>query len=179
MSNELSALIVDDEESIRETLILLLTNELTLKAQTAIDGQDAYRQIKAQRPDILLTDVKMPNMSGDILLERLVTEGIQIPTLVITASEITDQNVRAIYYSHRMYTEEQARRLQLPVQSIIEEQRVYMNRTKAKAVERYGIVTDKKDFGFTVIIKPDITDDVRQRINQLKELLYAKYHPQS
>lgn len=179
IERRLVALLVEDEEFLRELLADYVSGKLGLNVRTAVDGQDGYDQIKAQKPDILLTDVAMPNMSGDVLLEKLVNEGISIPTLVIIAGETTRESARAIYFSHRMYTEEQLRRLDLPIQPSIEEQIAYINKAPIKKTSKHGIVRYEKYLGFTTIIKPDVTDHLQQRISQLKELLPASNYSQS
>ncbi|MBI2652938.1 response regulator [Candidatus Woesearchaeota archaeon] len=176
---KLVALLVEDEEFLKELLADYMSKKLGLSVRTAVDGQDGYDQIRAQKPDILLTDVTMPNMTGDTLLEKLVSDGIRIPTLVITAGDTTRESARAIYFSHRMYTEEQLHRLKLPIQHTIEEQIAYMNKAPITTISRHAIVRYERDLGFTTIIKPDVIDYLQRRINQLKELLDASHDFQS
>ncbi|HVC48050.1 MAG TPA: response regulator [Terracidiphilus sp.] len=60
-------LIVDDEECIRTTLSLVFA-ELGYQVRTALDGFSALRKIRLENPDILLSDLNMPGMSGFELL---------------------------------------------------------------------------------------------------------------
>jgi CheY-like chemotaxis protein len=60
-------LIVDDEPSIRISMSRLLT-ELGYHARSAAEGFSALREIREEMPDILLTDLNMPGMSGVELL---------------------------------------------------------------------------------------------------------------
>lgn len=60
-------LIVDDEPSIRVSMTLVLT-ELGYGVRSAVDGFSALREIRREMPDILLTDLNMPGMSGFELL---------------------------------------------------------------------------------------------------------------
>jgi CheY-like chemotaxis protein len=60
-------LIVDDESSIRASLSCLLT-EIGYRVQTAEDGFSALAEIRKEVPDILLSDLNMPRMSGFELL---------------------------------------------------------------------------------------------------------------
>lgn len=59
-------LIVDDERNIRDSIRDYIPwSELgILSADAACNGKDALRRAKARRPDILLTDVRMPKMDG-------------------------------------------------------------------------------------------------------------------
>jgi CheY-like chemotaxis protein len=58
---------VDDKECIRTSLSLVL-EALGFSVRSAEDGHSALREIRQQNPDILLSDLKMPGMSGFELL---------------------------------------------------------------------------------------------------------------
>ena len=58
-----SVLIVDDESAILDTLRILLKNE-GFEAHVAHGGRAGLEQIEATDPDIVLTDVRMPNVGG-------------------------------------------------------------------------------------------------------------------
>jgi len=60
-------LIVDDKESIRTTMSLAL-NEMKYRVRSAEDGLSALREINRENPDILISDLNMPGMSGFELL---------------------------------------------------------------------------------------------------------------
>jgi two-component system nitrogen regulation response regulator NtrX len=62
-------LIVDDEESIRETLKEILGYE-GYEVTEAEDGKKAFSLIKKQSFDAVLCDIKMPGMDGLELLEK-------------------------------------------------------------------------------------------------------------
>ena len=58
-----SILLVDDEPMILRIMRLAL-EKLGYQVNTAIDGKDALEQIAATPPDILVTDIDMPRMTG-------------------------------------------------------------------------------------------------------------------
>lgn len=60
-------LIVDDEPSIRQLIATLLTLEC-FEVTTAPDGQAALEQVQANPPDMVVSDVRMPRMTGYELL---------------------------------------------------------------------------------------------------------------
>jgi CheY-like chemotaxis protein len=60
-------LIVDDEPSIRTSMSQVL-NEIGYHVRPAEDGFSALRQIRQEMPDILISDLNMPGMSGFELL---------------------------------------------------------------------------------------------------------------
>ncbi len=62
-----SMLIVDDKSSVRTSLSLALT-EIGHSVRSAQDGFSALRELREEIPDILLSDLNMPGMSGFELL---------------------------------------------------------------------------------------------------------------
>jgi len=66
-SNLKTVLVVDDKERIRIEISLLLA-EFGYSVRCAVDGYSALREIQQENPDILLSDLSMPGMSGFELL---------------------------------------------------------------------------------------------------------------
>ena len=62
-----TVLVVDDKEWIRVAISLVL-EEFGYSVRFAEDGHSALREIQQQNPDILLSDLTMPGMSGFELL---------------------------------------------------------------------------------------------------------------
>lgn len=58
-----TVLIVDDSQTLREMLIELLQNS-GLKVITATNGLEAKEQIQTRVPDLVITDLIMPEMNG-------------------------------------------------------------------------------------------------------------------
>ncbi len=63
LNAKVKLLIVDDDESVRESLLQLFT-ELGLSVRSAEDGSSALLEIRQEVPDIILSDLNMPRMSG-------------------------------------------------------------------------------------------------------------------
>ncbi len=77
-------LVVDDEASARTGLERLLAQEgFTVK--TATDGTAALRVAAEFAPDVVVTDLKMPQMDGMALLRQLREQDVGIPVIVATA----------------------------------------------------------------------------------------------
>jgi DNA-binding NarL/FixJ family response regulator len=61
----ISVLIVDDQELMRESLkILIDANEAMRAVGLARDGQEAIRMVRDLRPDVVLMDIRMPELNG-------------------------------------------------------------------------------------------------------------------
>tara|TARA_Y100001978_G_scaffold203310_1_gene228163 strand:+ start:2646 stop:4610 length:1965 start_codon:yes stop_codon:yes gene_type:complete len=76
-------LLVDDEEDIRELLGMLLS-DLGYLVRTAENGETALDSFREQRPDIVLTDIKMPVMNGIELLRALKAEDDDVEVIMIS-----------------------------------------------------------------------------------------------
>ncbi len=79
-------LVADDESHILNVVSLKLTNA-GYRVLTARDGQEALEMALAERPDLLITDYHMPQLSGLELCQRLrQTEATaKIPAILLTA----------------------------------------------------------------------------------------------
>lgn len=78
-------LIVDDEELIRELIIDMIEMEVPRDCIVeASTGAEALEMVKTQDIGVIITDIKMPGMTGDQMLEALGDDIYLIPTLVVT-----------------------------------------------------------------------------------------------
>jgi CheY-like chemotaxis protein len=79
-------LVADDESHILHVVSLKLRNA-GFEVLTASDGQEALELAQAQRPDLLITDYHMPQLSGLELCQKLKQDSAtaRIPTIMLTA----------------------------------------------------------------------------------------------
>lgn len=85
------ALIVDDHELLRRGLALVFeTFEHIEIVGEAGDGREALALIPSRRPDIVITDARMPVMDGLALIQALGEAHPGIPALVLTTFEDAD-----------------------------------------------------------------------------------------
>lgn len=79
-------LVVEDEPALQKVLAMRLGLE-GFEVRTASDGVEALEMIRAERPDLVLTDLMMPEMDGVELTRRIKgdAELKGIPVLVLTA----------------------------------------------------------------------------------------------
>src|SRR2546425_2215398 len=79
-------LIADDQRLFRQSLRIVLEHESDLKVVgEAGDGQEAFEQAKALRPDMVLMDVEMPKLDGIGATRLLVKERGDIKILMLSA----------------------------------------------------------------------------------------------
>lgn len=79
-------LLVDDEPIVLRVMRLALEKE-GYQVDTSIDGEDALAKIEANHPDVLITDIEMPRMSGQELCVHLqeTMPGRKFPIFVSTS----------------------------------------------------------------------------------------------
>lgn len=88
-------LVVDDEPSMREFLEIMLSQE-GYQVRTASTGEEGVKAYRAEEPDLVLTDVKMPGMSGLDLIREIHSLDPAAPIIAITAYASADDAVRAV-----------------------------------------------------------------------------------
>jgi len=65
-------LLVDDESDFRDLLALFLKRE-GFEIDSASDGKEAFEKIQASRPDLVISDIRMPIWDGYELLKNVTT----------------------------------------------------------------------------------------------------------
>jgi DNA-binding NtrC family response regulator len=88
-------LIVDDEPNVRLNYRVALETE-GLEVFEAPDGNAALRALAARKFDLVILDLRMPEMGGLELLETMREREIQTPAIIITAYGDVPHAVRAI-----------------------------------------------------------------------------------
>jgi len=93
--NQISILVVDDEEDIRDILEIAL-KDIGYTVFLAENGEKAFEIFKSQRPDIVITDIKMPVMDGIELLKRIKQENPETQVLMITGHGDMDLTISSL-----------------------------------------------------------------------------------
>lgn len=63
-------LVVDDEDNLRDVLVEVLTRD-GHEVDSAVDGAESLRRAEAQRYDLVVTDLRMPNLEGPELYRSI------------------------------------------------------------------------------------------------------------
>jgi FixJ family two-component response regulator len=75
--------LVDDDEAVRRAFGLLLST-VGIRATGFADPQSFLAQAPKLEPGCLILDIRMPAISGLKLQERLVAQGVDWPTIVVS-----------------------------------------------------------------------------------------------
>ena len=111
MTQKASILVVDDESGILDTLRILLRNE-GFEVTTAQGGKAGLEAIRGGSHDIVLTDVRMPQVSGIDILTAAREQDPMTPVLLMTAqaslqSAIQAVNSGAFYYIQKPFSNDE------------------------------------------------------------------------
>lgn len=101
MSNQ-NILVVDDEAKMRRLLEIMLT-QMGHDVQQAEDGLAALTCLQTQQVDLIITDLRMPNLDGIGLLRQLREEHNEVPVIVVTAYGTVESAVAAMKYGATDY----------------------------------------------------------------------------
>ncbi|MEO5588433.1 MAG: sigma-54 dependent transcriptional regulator [Gemmatimonadaceae bacterium] len=90
-----TVLIIDDESAIVDTLRILLKNE-GFAAHVAFGGKQGLEQIAAIHPDIIISDIRMPAVSGLEILSAARTQDPDVPVILMTAQASLQSAISAV-----------------------------------------------------------------------------------
>ena len=88
-------LVVDDEKHIREGLVAALSMD-GYDGLQASDGDEAWKIINSTPVDMVITDLRMPGMSGSELLKKIYSTYPTIPVVVLTGHGTIEDAVEAM-----------------------------------------------------------------------------------
>jgi DNA-binding NtrC family response regulator len=78
-------LIVDDEPDILDLLELIISDKTDYRVLTTGDPREALERIRRGEADLLITDLRMPEMDGSDLVSQAVQIDDRLPFIIITA----------------------------------------------------------------------------------------------
>ena len=93
--NGTRVLVVDDEASITDLVALALRYE-GFTVEKAATGRAALASVGRFKPDLIVLDVMLPDLSGLDVLRRLSAEGRRVPVIFLTARDATEDKVHGL-----------------------------------------------------------------------------------
>ncbi|EUA06054.1 putative transcriptional regulatory protein TcrX [Mycobacterium kansasii 732] len=91
----ISVLVVDDEPVLAEMVSMALRYE-GWDIATAQDGASAIAAARTARPDVVVLDVMLPDMSGLEVLHKLRRENPRLPVLLLTAKDAVEDRIAGL-----------------------------------------------------------------------------------
>jgi DNA-binding response OmpR family regulator len=90
-----TVLIVDDDAVLRRSLARAL-RLAGFSTDVAEGGRDALARIAAGRPDVVVLDVSMPDLSGTEVCRRLRADGNEVPVVMLSALDEADDRISGL-----------------------------------------------------------------------------------
>ena len=87
-------LIVDDDDAVRELLFAVLSESYT--CLVAASGDEALRRLETHLPDLVISDINMPGMSGLELIPKVYSIAPEIVVMMISGNRTIDAAIEAI-----------------------------------------------------------------------------------
>ena len=104
MRTAISLVIADDHEIFRDGLALMLSKQDTVKlVGQAGDGLELVRMVDETRPDMVLTDIKMPRMDGIVAAKQLLQKHPGLKIIALSMFEEEDLIVEMLEAGARGY----------------------------------------------------------------------------
>ncbi len=88
-------LIIDDDRSICETLEMYLSEE-GYEVQSALTGTEGLNRFVETSPDVVILDIRLPDVNGFTILEDLREENEDVKVIMITAFHDMESTIRAM-----------------------------------------------------------------------------------
>jgi len=96
-NQNLNAIIVDDSRMVRNYVKKILLS-IGLNVDEAKDGSMALDKIKTSKPDLIITDLNMPKMDGEELIENIRSDytRTELPIMMISDEKVDDKFLKAL-----------------------------------------------------------------------------------
>ncbi len=104
-------LVVDDEQSMRDTLRIMLEKE-GFDISDAVNGREAIERCTNETFDLVLTDLKMPELDGIEFVEKL-TAMSDVPIIIMTAYATKEEAIRALNLGATFFIEKPFKKQEL------------------------------------------------------------------
>ncbi|SNR58974.1 response regulator transcription factor [Flavobacterium sp. ov086] len=97
MSNTIRVVLADDHVFVRDGIKSLLENEANIEVVgEAIDGADALEVVATSKPDLLIVDIRMPNLTGIEVVEKLRSENNTVKIIMLSMHESEEYVLKSI-----------------------------------------------------------------------------------
>jgi DNA-binding NarL/FixJ family response regulator len=97
MSNTIRVVLADDHVFVRDGIKSLLENEANIEVVgEATDGLEALKIVEIEKPDLLILDIRMPNLTGIEVVEKLRTQNNTIKIVMLSMHESEEYVLKSI-----------------------------------------------------------------------------------
>lgn len=142
-------LIADDQTLFRSGLARLLDGDDRVSVVgEAVDGADAVKLALSLKPDVVLMDIKMPNVDGIEATRRIISENPKIKVLMLTTFEADNHVIQALKAGASGYVlkDSQAGAIVSSVLAVVAGERVMASAVANRVLEMLTGATTPKEF---------------------------------
>lgn len=123
-------LVIDDNEEIRTVLVDIFSPLYTV--DTACNGKEGYEKVKTMQPDLVISDIMMPEMTGTELCAKIKNniETCHIPVVLLTALGAPERELEGLRIGADIYVVKpfNMRRLVMQCNNLINTRRMLQNK---------------------------------------------------
>lgn len=145
-------LTIDDDESIRESFSTYLTDS-GFRALCAVDGKEGMAVFERERPDLVMVDLRMPEMDGFAVIDHVKESSPDTPIVVVSGTARLPEAIEAVRRGAWDFLTKP-----LPSLSVLQH-------TIHKALERARLVRENREYQSTLERK------VEERSKELRDAL--------
>lgn len=135
MKYDIRLVVADDHEIFLDGLALMLSRQehITLVGQ-ASDGRELVELVNAEKPDVVMTDIKMPRMDGIAATRLLVQQNPDVRVIALSMFDEEDQIVEMLEAGAKGYLLKNADKQEIldAITSVYEDRVYYCKSTSAK-----------------------------------------------
>ena len=104
MNKNIKIMIADDQELIRESLKIVLSANPDMEViDTVANGREVIRSVRKEKPDVILMDIRMPEMNG-VLCTQIIKENYpQIKIIILTTFDDDEYVYNALKFGASGY----------------------------------------------------------------------------
>jgi two-component system OmpR family response regulator len=132
-------LVVDDEPNIRE-LVQVALKFHGCAVTSGATGADALRRAEADRPDLIVLDILLPDIDGFEVCRRLRAAGNEVPVIFLTAKDTTSDTVTGLALGGDDYVTKP-----FSVESLVARVRAVLRRTRRQPGQLDGDPAGRAD----------------------------------
>jgi two-component system nitrate/nitrite response regulator NarL len=97
MSNTIRVVLADDHVFVRDGIKSLLENEANIEVVgEATDGLEALKIVETEQPDLLILDIRMPNLTGIEVVEKLRSQNNLVKIVMLSMHESEEYVLKSI-----------------------------------------------------------------------------------
>ena len=140
-AKSIKILVAEDHEIVRDGICALVGRQEDLEViAQATNGEEAVRLYKEYRPDLLLTDLKMPVMEGVKAIEQIIANHPQAKIIILTTYDTDEDIYRGLKAGAKGYLlkDTSSQELATAIRTVNKGQKYIPERVVARLTERIG-----------------------------------------